>query len=98
MVPLVASEHLMPPESFRPLADGDTLEELGPDEGDRTGLLVMRAWVEEGSREPLRVQIRLTTDVSRGYQRTMNVTDVDTASAAVSGWLTDMLAAQTSPE
>lgn len=66
--------------------------------GDHTGLLIMRAWMEEGSSEPLRVHLRLTTDVSKGFQRTMNFSDAEAASAAVLGWLTDMMADRTSPE
>jgi hypothetical protein len=67
--------------------------ELG--RGDRTGLMIIRAWVEEGSGEPLRVQLRLTTDVSKGFQQTLNLSDAETASAAVERWLSDVLAEPT---
>ncbi len=33
---------------------------------DRTALLIIRAWLERGSLEPLRARVRLTTDVSAG--------------------------------
>ncbi|HEX8770495.1 MAG TPA: hypothetical protein VF711_06990, partial [Acidimicrobiales bacterium] len=45
--------------------------------GDPTGLLVIRAWVERGSSEPLRAQIRLSTDVSAGFERTLTVARAD---------------------
>jgi hypothetical protein len=34
----------------------------------RTGLLIIRAWIEKGSRKPLRAHIRATTDVSKGFE------------------------------
>jgi hypothetical protein len=33
------------------------------------GLLVILAWVEEGSRRPLRALVRLTADSGRGFER-----------------------------
>jgi len=59
---------------------------------DRTGLLIIRAWVEEGSSEPLRAQIRLTTDVSAGEQRTLTLAREDAVCTTVQEWLTDILA------
>jgi hypothetical protein len=32
-------------------------------------LLVIRAWPEEGSERPLRIEIRLTADTGRGFER-----------------------------
>ena len=95
MVPIVAYDRPpVPPESS---FLGDLTAANG--EGtDRTGLMIIRAWVEEGSREPLRVQIRHTTDVSRGFQRTTNLSDAADASAAVEGWLMDIMAERSSPE
>jgi hypothetical protein len=58
----------------------------------RTGLLVIRAWLEEGSRQPLRAQIRLTTDVSAGFIHATTVAEVDAACETVRGWLEQMLA------
>lgn len=58
---------------------------------DRTGLLIIRAWIEQGSSEPLRVQIRLTTDVSAGFDRTLMLTRADEVYAAVQAWLADIL-------
>ena len=66
--------------------------------GERTGLMIIRAWVEEGSPQPLRVQIRLTTDVSEGIQQTVNLSDTGAASAAVEAWLTSIMAGRTAPE
>jgi hypothetical protein len=56
----------------------------------RAGLLIIRAWAEPGSSSPLRVQIRLTTDVSRGVERSETVTEADTVVAVVRAWLLEM--------
>ncbi len=59
---------------------------------DRTGLLIIRAWVEQGSSKPLRAQIRLTTDVASGFASEMTLAEVEAVSAAVEAWLDDVLA------
>lgn len=53
----------------------------------QTGLMVLQVWTEEGSTEPLRVDVRQTYDVSRGFRRTLTVTDVDLVPAAVREFL-----------
>lgn len=58
----------------------------------RTGLLIIRAWVEPGSCSPLRAQIRLTTDVSRGFERSLTVAQEEAVVEAVHAWLSEMLA------
>lgn len=57
----------------------------------RTGLLIIRAWVEPGSLSPLRVQIRLTTDVSQGFQQSLTVAERDAVVKVVQVWLSAML-------
>lgn len=59
-------------------------------ESDRTGLLIIRAWVEEGSSEPLRAQIRLSTDVSTGFEREMTLARSEEVCATVQAWLADI--------
>jgi hypothetical protein len=56
----------------------------------RTGLLIIRAWAEPGSSSPLRVQIRLTTDVSQGVERSETITEADAAIEIVHDWLREM--------
>jgi hypothetical protein len=56
----------------------------------RTGLLIIRAWAEPGSSSPLRVQIRLTTDVSLGVERSETLTDADAVVEVVRIWLLEM--------
>jgi len=56
----------------------------------RTGLLIIRAWIEPGSSSPLRVQIRLTTDVSLGVERGETIADADVAIEIVRIWLQKM--------
>jgi hypothetical protein len=58
----------------------------------RTGLLVVRVWLEEGSQQPLRAQIRLTTDVSTGFESAMTLAEVDATCQVVRDWLEQMLA------
>ncbi len=58
---------------------------------DHTGLLIIRAWVEQGSPKPLRAQIRLTTDVAAGFASEMTLADVRAVSSAVEAWLDAVL-------
>jgi hypothetical protein len=55
-----------------------------------TGLLIIRAWDEPGSSSPLRVQIRLTTDVSLGVERRETLADADAVIEVVRAWLQEM--------
>ena len=57
---------------------------------DRTGLMIIRAWTEPGSTEPLRAQLRLTTDVSAGIERTLILSQSEAVCAAVNEWLADI--------
>ncbi len=57
----------------------------------RTGLLIVRVWVEEGSSEPLRAHIRLTTDVSSGFEQGMTLSQVPAVCQAVETWLGNVL-------
>ena len=58
---------------------------------DRTALMMIRAWVEVGSSEPLRATIRLTNDVSAGFQRDLTVARPEDVCAAVRAWLTEIV-------
>jgi hypothetical protein len=58
----------------------------------RIGLFIIRAWVDPGSSSPLRAQIRLTTDVSRGFEQGLTVAEKEAVVAAVQAWLSEMLA------
>ncbi len=59
---------------------------------DRTALLIIRAWVEEGSLEPLRANIRLTTDISTGFERTITLARPKAVEDAVGAWLREIQA------
>ncbi|MEA2828961.1 MAG: hypothetical protein QOG43_3400 [Actinomycetota bacterium] len=61
---------------------------------DRTGLLIIRAWIEEGSEEPLRAQVRIIDDVSAGVERTQALARVEEVVATVQAWLADFLSGQ----
>ena len=60
----------------------------------RTGLLIIRTWLEKASSKPLRAHIRATTDVSKSFETEVTVTDVPAASAAVEKWLGDVVEAE----
>ena len=60
-------------------------------ERDRTGLMIIRAWVEEGASEPLRAQVRVSSDVSAGFGRELTFVRTDDVNATVKEWLTDIL-------
>lgn len=49
--------------------------------------MVLRVWTEEGSTEPLRVDVRQTYDLSRGLRRTLTLADIDLVLAAVRTFL-----------
>jgi hypothetical protein len=56
------------------------------------GLLVIRAWVEEGSQRPLRVEVRLTADSGRGFEREVMFSEQGQVEQIVRAWLADVLA------
>ena len=56
------------------------------------GLLVIRAWVQEDSERPLRVDVRLTADIGRGFQRELTLSEPAPVEALVRAWLADVLA------
>jgi hypothetical protein len=58
----------------------------------RTGMFLIRAWVEPGSSSPLRAQIHLTTDVAHGFERGLTVAREEEVVEAVQAWLSEMLA------
>ena len=58
---------------------------------DAVALLVIRARLEVDSLRPLRAEIRLTTDVSRGIESTVNLSDPESVTAAVGAWLQGVL-------
>jgi hypothetical protein len=59
----------------------------------RTGLLIIRAWVEAGSAEPLRAQVRVTDDIAIGIERTFTLVQSDAAGELVDAWLQGILGA-----
>jgi hypothetical protein len=58
---------------------------------DRTGVLITRPWLEEGSAAPLRAHIRLTTDMCSGFDRSITLTSAHAVFRTVEIWLRDML-------
>lgn len=58
---------------------------------DRSGLLIIRAWLEPESSEPLRAEVRLSTDVSAGFDRTVTLAQPEAVCATVQEWLDDLL-------
>ena len=58
---------------------------------NHTGLLIIRAWVEQGSSKPLRAQIRLTTDLAAGLASEITLADVNAVAEEVEAWLQDVL-------
>lgn len=70
----------------QPIVSGATAD-------NRTGLLIIRAWTEAGSSEPLRAYVRLSTDVTAGIERTLTLCRSDEVCATVGEWLSDFLTA-----
>jgi hypothetical protein len=61
-----------------------------------TGLLIIRAYVEAGSPVPLRAEIRLTSDVSTGFEQAVTLADRDLVARVVRDWLDKILEGPTS--
>ena len=59
---------------------------------ERTGVLIIRAWLEAGSSEPLRVQIRIVDDVSTQHERRVALSRPDAVCATVKEWLEELTA------
>lgn len=59
-------------------------------DGDLIGLLIIRAWTEPGSSDPLRAEVRLTTDVSTGLQHAVTLCRPDDVTFVVSAWLAEV--------
>jgi hypothetical protein len=57
----------------------------------RTGLLIIRAWVEDGSTERLRAQIRVTDDLAAGIHRSFTLVQPDPVREVVDTWLRTIL-------
>jgi hypothetical protein len=54
-------------------------------------MLIIRAWIEEGSSAPLRAHIRIVDDVSTGSERTLTLTEPEAVARTVQEWLDDIL-------
>lgn len=51
------------------------------------GLLLIRAWVEDGSELPLRVEVKFTSDTRVGFEHEATFVDREAVEAAVHAWL-----------
>lgn len=60
-------------------------------DGDSRALLIIRAWVEPLSEEPLRAELRMTGDVSAGIERTVTLARPDEVCAVVREWLASVV-------
>jgi hypothetical protein len=54
------------------------------------GLLVIRAWLEEGAKHPLRIELRMTADTSRGFERELAFSETEPIGALVDAWLAEV--------
>jgi hypothetical protein len=64
---------------------------------DRTGLLIIRTWIEEGSAEPLRAEVRKINDVSAGIECTQTLARAEEVVASVQRWLAEFLSGHQTP-
>lgn len=56
-----------------------------------TALLTIRAWCEEGSQQPLRVELRFSDDVAFGFRSTSTFVHADDVTEAVRDFLDRVL-------
>ncbi len=61
----------------------------------RTGLFIIRAWLDPDSSSPLRVQMTVKDDVNESTQSQTTITDATGVCQAVEKWLEDLLAGST---
>ena len=54
---------------------------------NRSGLLIIRTWIEEGSSEPLRVEVRIVDDMSAGFEHRVTLARANDVCATVKKWL-----------
>ena len=59
----------------------------------RTSLVIIRAWVEDESAEPLRAHVRIIDDISLGVERTFTLARAQSVSRLVDDWLQGVLGA-----
>lgn len=64
---------------------------------EQTAVLIIRAWVEPHPSSPLRANIRCTTDISTGFESTLNLSDADAVAQFVRTWLRDVEASAHPP-
>jgi hypothetical protein len=57
------------------------------------GLLIIRTWPEPGSDRPLRADVRLTADTTRGFELELTLSDFEEVQSVVRAWLAEILAA-----
>jgi propanediol dehydratase small subunit len=57
----------------------------------RTGLLIIRVWIEDGSEQPLRAQVSVTHDVAGGIEQTVTLVRADEVTRVVDDWILEML-------
>ena len=63
-------------------------------EREQAALLIIRAWTEPGSSEPLRAEVRIVTDVSACVERTLTLSRPEAVCATVADCLADVLNAR----
>jgi hypothetical protein len=54
-------------------------------------LVIIRAWVEDGSSEPLRAHIRISNDLASDFDREVTLTQPEAVCSMLREWLVDML-------
>ena len=64
---------------------------------DRARLLIIRAWIEAGSVEPLRAEVRIVTDAAAGTECSRTYARPDEVLASVRGWLSGIVEGEQSP-
>jgi hypothetical protein len=71
--------------------DDDPASRVPVPRDERTGLLIIRAWTEDDSSQPLRAHVRLSTNIAAGVERTVTLTCPDDVGATVAQWLAEVM-------
>ena len=54
---------------------------------EKRALLIVRAWMEQGSDRPLRAHLRTTADVEAGFENDLTLSNIDSVCDGVRDWL-----------
>ena len=65
---------------------------------EKRALLIVHAWMEQGSERPLRAHFRATDDVEAGFDNDLTLSSIDSVCDGVRDWLERVAGGAHDPE